>query len=117
MSVRDQIRAATLGEKSEFRSEVVKYNGVEVEVRQPSVKARKELFKRCMDEAGRVDTMEFLTWSVIYNTYVPNSNELVFEDTDYDAMVEKPAGGFMDQFGEVAARVMNVEEDEDVEKK
>ena len=111
MSVRDAIRKATLGTTAKFKSEKVKFNGVEVEIRQPSVKGRKELFHRCMDEAGRVDTMEFLTWGVIYNTYVPGTDELVFEDSDYDALVSRPSGGFLDKFGEVAARLMNEEED------
>ena len=123
MSVRDELRKATLGTKVEFRKKVVNYNGMDFEIRQPSVKARSELFKRCTDDKGKVDLMNFLTWSVIFNTYVPDdakdadgnpspdAGKLVYEEGDYATLVEKPAGGFMDQFGEIASELMNVNED------
>ena len=109
-SIRDQIRAATIGEKSEFKSKIVKYNGIEVEIRQPSVKSRKEIMTKAMTDTGTIDFAEFLTFAVLYNTYVPDTEELVFEDTDYDGLMAKPTGGFMDQFGADAAELMNVED-------
>lgn len=108
-SIRDQIRAATIGAKSEFKTELVDWNGVEVEIRQPTHKSRKELFNKCKDKDGNLDATEFLVWSVIRNTYIPKTNETVFEAADYDALVEKPAGGFLDKFGEVAVRLFNPE--------
>jgi len=110
MSIRDSIRSATVGSKAEFKKEIVEFNGRKVEIRQPSVKVRRELFKRCMDDQGRVDSMDFLVWAVIYNTYVPGTDERVYDEEDYDAFISKPAGGFMDKFGEVASKLMNVEE-------
>jgi len=101
-----------MGAKSEFKNKIVKYKGIEVEIRQPSYKARKEVMQRAM-EGDKINTLEFLVWAVIENTYVKGTNERVFEDTDYDSLVEKPVGGFMDKFGEVAAELMNVEEDLD----
>ena len=111
-SIRDQIRSATIGEKSEFKSKIVKYNGVEVEIRQPSVKSRKDIMAKAMTDNGTVDFAEFLTFAVLFNTYVPDTNELVFEDTDYDALMAKPTGGFLDKFGSDAAELMNVEDGE-----
>ena len=115
MSLRDQIRTATLGSGAKFKSEVVEYNGIEVEIRQPSVKVRTELFNKCMDENGRVKMTEFLVWAMIYNTFVPNTEELVFEEEDYDSLMARPAGGFLDKFGNKASELLNVEDD--IEKK
>jgi hypothetical protein len=114
MSVRDNIRAKTVGANSEFRKKTIKYEGIEVELRQPSVGSRKALMHKASIE-GKLDTAEFLVWGVIYNTYVPETNELVFEESDYDVLIEKPTGGFMDQFAEVIAELMNV--NSEVEKK
>lgn len=114
-SIRDDLRAATLGAKAEFKKEIVSFGGVELELRQPSVKQRKDLFKRCMDENGRVEAMEYLTWGVLYCTFVPGTNERVYDDTDYDALMEKPSGGFLDKFGAIIGALMNV--DDDIEKK
>jgi len=111
MSNRDDIRKALLSGKSEFKSKSVTVCGIDVEVRQPSVKSRRDLMKRATNEDGVIDTGEFLVWSVIFNTFVPDSKELVFEPADYDALVEKPVGGFMDGIAEVAAEMMNVDSD------
>lgn len=109
MSDLKSIRAALLGAKVEFASKEVTVCGIKVEVRQPSVKSRRDLFKRATID-GVMDSSEFMVWAVIYNTYVPNTEERVFEDTDYEALVERPVGGFMDQISESAAEMMNVEE-------
>lgn len=113
---RDSIRKALLGSKSEFKKEVVKFNGVKVEIRQPSMKARRDIMKRATNEKG-VDVLEFIVWSVIENTYVENTEEKVFESADYDALMEKPTGGFIDKFGEVASKLMNIDEDIEAEAK
>ena len=111
MSLRDAIRKATLGSQSEFKKEVVKWNGVEVELRQPSVKQRQELFKRCVGDGGKIDSLEFMTLGVIACTYVPGTDEKVFDDTDYDGIMARPAGGFLDKFGAQIAELTNVDED------
>lgn len=111
MSTRKSIRDALLGKAPEFKKEVAEYNGVKVEIRQPTMKSRREIMNRAQDEKGKTDLFEFLVWAVIENTYVEGSDEKVFEDTDYESLMSRPAGGFMDKFGEVAASLMNVEED------
>ena len=115
MSLRDTVRAATLSQDVKFKSKIVEYNGIEVEIRQPSVKSRDELFKKCVDEDGKVNTTTFLAYGVINNTFIPGTNELIYEDSDYDVMVSKPAGGFLDKFGAIASELLNV--DDDIEKK
>ena len=108
-SLRDQIRAATVGESSHFRKKVVEWNGFKVEMREPSNKSKKELYKRCRDSEGNVDPIEFLVWSVIENTYVPDTDEKVFEKADYDSLMSKPAGGFIDKFGHAGMELFNPE--------
>lgn len=108
-SARDAIREATVGSQPNFKSETVEYNGVEVEIRQPSYKDRKNLVNKCRDKDGNLDTLDFTVWAVIYNTFVPGTNDRVFEKGDYEKLVEFPAGGFLDQFGEKAAELLNTE--------
>ena len=105
MSTRNQVRSALLS-KSEFRKEVVEYNGIKVEIRQPSVKGRQKILRDATVD-GTIDSMEFLTRSVIENTYMVGTDERVFEDADYDVLVNKPTGGFLDKFGEKCAELMN----------
>ena len=110
MSVRDNIRKATVGKATNFRKEVVEYNGEKVELRQPSIKVRNELFKRS-SKNDTFDMSDFLVWSTIYSAYVPNTNERVFEETDYDTLIEMPTGSFVDEFADKIAELMNVKKD------
>ena len=109
---RDTLRQATLGAKKHFRKEIVEFNGQEFEIRQPTIKSRSELRAKCTTvtkDGVSFDTFEFLVWSVIQNTYVPNTDERVFDDTDYNVLVENPTGGFMDKFSEIASKLLNVD--------
>jgi hypothetical protein len=42
-------------------------------------------------------------------TFVPGTNELVFCDEDYDALVSMPAGSVIDELSQTAAEFCNVE--------
>lgn len=109
---RDTLRQATLGAKKTFRSEIVEFEGSSFEIRQPTIKARAELRAKCTstkNEGVAFDMFEFLVWAVIHNTFVPGTDERVFDDTDYDSLVKSPTGGFVDEFSEVAAKLINVE--------
>ena len=115
MTNRDKLRKITLGVDPTFKKEIITYNGQEFEIRQPSIKARAELRQKCIKGTGEnldVDIFEFLVWSVIQNTYVPNSDEKVFDDEDYDTLVSNPTGGFMDTFAETAAKMVNIKVDD-----
>ena len=112
MSNRDTLRKATLGATREFRKEIVEWGGQRFELRQPTIKARATLQSKCMKIAGKdvqTDTLNFMVWSVIQNTYVPGTDDLVFEDGDFDSLVEDPTGGFLDAFFEVAAELTNID--------
>lgn len=110
-SVRDRIRSATVGKSEQFKSKTFTYNGVDVEFRQPCLKDRQLLINKARNKDGEFDFIEFLIWSVISNTYVPETNEKVYDESDYDSMVAKPSGSFVDKFGSEIAELMNVEDD------
>ena len=109
----DDLRALTVGAKKNFRTEKVDIEGAEFEVRQPSVKARDALMEKCTDKEGKLKMSEFLSWGIILNTYKPGTDEKVFSDADYKSIIEQPAGGWVDKLGNTAARLLNVQEDED----
>ncbi len=109
MSIRDELRAITVGSKKDFTSKTVKFKGKEFEIRQPSIKDRKNLRKYSVDENGDWDVLEALMWMVIFHTYVPGTNERVFEEQDYEELSSMPTGGFIDAFAEVAAKLLNVD--------
>lgn len=103
MSTRDAIRSATVGAKSDFKSEIVEWGDVKVEVRQMSIQERFELYKATMDDDDdKVDTLKWLIMLVVINTYVPGTNERVYEDTDFDLLVKQPTDGFIDKLADVA---------------
>ena len=111
-AAREALRNSTLGERNVFKSKLIKYNGSEFELRQPSIKARNTLQRDCTTfSKGEADfnPFEYLVWAVIRNTYIPGTDELVFEEADYDTLVAKPPGGFMDLFGEEISLLMNVD--------
>lgn len=116
MSNRDVLRSKLLGKTPYFRKEIVEYEGERYEVRQPTVKARGDLFKRAMKGDDKVDMMEFSLWAVILNTY-DNEGNLVFEEGDYEIMTGQPTGGLLDKLSEAATKLLNVEEDDNKRKK
>jgi len=115
MSLRDKLRTSTLGAKTPFKKEIIEYDGNEYEIRQPTIRDRSELIDKCskIDMMGnsKIDNMEFALWCVIRNTYVPNTNERVFDDQDYDVLSKMPTHCFVDHFSDVATRMLNVEID------
>jgi len=109
-SIRDQIRAATLGAKPQFKTKIVEYAGLEVEVKQPNLKDRRKLLEKARDEKGNFDVVLFTIWAVILNTYVPNTGEKVFSPEDAEAFMELNTGSFVETFSAAVSELMNTEE-------
>ena len=80
---------------------------IKVEVRQPTVKQRNDLIKKCRKSDGSMDEMEFIIQAAIHFTYDPESGERLFDQADYGALCEQPAGDFVDQFGGEAIDLLN----------
>lgn len=115
---RDKIRAATVGAEKNFTKNIVDYNGIKIEIRQPSIGGRAEIMRKCKttfkdmdgEERETFDMWEFLTMAVIYCSYVPGTEEKVFEEGDYESIFESPTGSFIDEFSTELIKILNVDE-------
>jgi uncharacterized protein (UPF0179 family) len=113
-SMRDKLRAKTVGAPKNFKSEKVVIDGETFVVLQPSVKARGEMYKRSKISTGdveRIDMGELQVWAVINCTYTTDG-EKVFEEADADNLREQPCDSFVDELGEVALKLMRMGETE-----
>lgn len=77
---KDAIRASILA-TVEPKKEIVSFRGVEIELRQPNLE---DFMNR--DEAKPNTFVAFL----ISNAYIPNTDDKVFDDADYDVLVKMP---------------------------
>jgi len=132
-SRRDQIRAATLGRSPQFRRKMITYfppkyqnvvnqdgqviglehigfeeQGIDVEVRQPTIKQRNDLLTKCRRNDGTLDEMEFILQCAIRFVYDPESGEQIYDEKDYATLISQPAGDFVDQFGGEAIELLTL---------
>lgn len=108
-SMRDKIRSATLGSQPQFKTKRVEINGAEVELRQPSIKDRREILNKCMNGDGTVDMMEFQIRSIMHCARDPETGGMVFEEEDYDVIMSNPTHSWVDELGQAVQEVMNVD--------
>jgi hypothetical protein len=116
-SLRDVLRSAVLGAKPNFKTATVTVDGQDYEVRQPTNKQRSVIMRSSRVENSKgekeADDLMLTLNAIIALTYVPNTEEKVFETTDYDILASMPAGGITDQLGNKAIQMLlNVGEDE-----
>jgi hypothetical protein len=115
VSIKD-IRSATLGQQNKFRSEKVKHGSIEVEVRQLSYADRTALIEKCTKD-DKMDTLKLQVYAVIYTVVDPETGEKVFNEADYETMVQQPSGGYVDTFSKAAFKVLGLSAEEgDAEK-
>ncbi len=119
--LKNKIRAKTIGAQKVFKSKIVKFEDIEIEIREPSVKAWGQILKSAMgtegvDSTNKMEYDKYLILSVIHCSYVPETDEKVFEDTDYEVLENLPKSGFIGEFSEIAMDMMNADQ-EKVEKK
>lgn len=82
---RDQIRSQIFSAESrKGKSKIVIFHGAEVEIRQPVIG---DIINQSEKDGATAQAMLKL---IIKNTFVPNTDERVFEDADYDALVGMP---------------------------
>lgn len=106
--LRDKIRTATVGAKKRYSSEIVDFNEVQIEVRQLSISDRKDYMSKAIDTKTQVaDILKLQVHSVIASSYVPGTDEKVFEDTDYDVISDCISGGYADVLWEAIQRLSN----------
>jgi len=113
-TARDRLRSKTLGAKKVFLKKLVEHEGDKFEIRQPTLRERSKVRKRCTsmtDDGIEFNMFEFLIWAVIGHTFVPETDEKVFSEEDYDELSDIPAGGWFDEFAEKASELCNVSTD------
>jgi hypothetical protein len=81
--VRDSVRGKIFALKT--KTKVVSFNGVDIEIRQPAVKS-------VIAGANSDDKRAAIVRMLVDNCYVPGTEEKVFEDADYDSLMEMPFG-------------------------
>jgi hypothetical protein len=82
---RDALRSAILGERP-TSSIVTLDNGMEIEVREGAVGST-------LDAVSVTDLKKRMARMLIEACYVPGTNDKVFEETDFDALMQLPASG------------------------
>jgi len=118
VSKRDSLRKLTVGAEKDFANEIVEYNGDKFEIRQPSVSVRSKILKKAsvsddFDDFGKVEFDKMQIYAVIYCTYVPDTDERVFDESDIPALKDQPTDSFVDDFAAAAMSLMNAKPQED----
>lgn len=89
---RDLLRSAAFAEDLEHERTVVEFRGQKYEVRAPTVKQKKfaENVGRKRGGDGPMDEDSFAISLIIQCTYVPGTEERVFEAADMDTFLARP---------------------------
>ncbi len=109
---RDRIRSKTVGANKIFKSKIVEYLGEKIEIRELSVKNWGVILKKMTREEGQMDFDQYLVWSVILCSFVPGTDEMVYEKADFDSLMAQPKSGFMTEFSDIASDLMKVDQKE-----
>ncbi len=88
---------------------LIEINGEKYEIRQPTIAQRNEITIRCQQGDHIIDGLAYQLWGVIMFTYNPDTNERVFEDTDYEQLANMPTGSFVDVIAQSILEVSNVD--------
>jgi hypothetical protein len=98
MSLKDKLRSITVGAKKDFKGEIIDFMGEKFEVREPSEAQYTAIYQRAYetkldgDNKGKisVNLAEQAVWGLICCTYVPGTDEHVFDENDYDSLMNMP---------------------------
>ena len=113
MGLRDHLRAMTVGRPCDFGGVIVEIEGQKFEVRKPSLRERDQIIKESGMQGAKgkhdVDTSMLQVTCVIALTYVPGTDEKVFELADMDTLLNQPAGGWIDDLATACMKSLGVE--------
>ena len=119
--LKDKIRSETIGSNKVFRFKRVTINdeGTEIEIREPTVKEWGNILRNVMTVDGdkgqtKMEYDQYLVWSVICCAFVPDTDEKVFSEEDYETLLAMPKSSWVGEFSDIALAMMqsNVEETE-----
>jgi len=97
-SARDQIRDKILGHKQHFKTSIISLFGAEIELRQPTL-------GQILDVQEGTTTKEAIIKILIQYSYVPGTNEKVFDTGDEAGLLALPYGKDLSTMNE-AIRVL-----------
>lgn len=113
-SMRDKIRQKTIGAKKQFKSKIVEIDDhLKIEVRQPSIAKRGKIMKKSKAQTGdveKIDLAELQVWGTILCCYEPDTNNRIFDESDYNSLKNMPGGGWADDIFTAVSEVINVED-------
>lgn len=98
-SMRDDIRGKIFSTKQ--KKILTSFNGAQIELRQPNLKTVLEN----LDNADRKNTVVTI---LIDYAYVPGTDERIFEDTDFDSIMELPFGSDFMEVSEAIDKLTNL---------
>jgi hypothetical protein len=84
-----------------------KYNGIDLEWRQPTI-------QQSMNEQEGNEGKNFMVLMLISHTYVPGTNELFFEPDDYDTLCDMPLTGDFNNVTQKIAKLLDLGVDQKV---
>jgi len=89
-------------------------NGVEVEMRQPSVGMRNRAIaeSRMEGDSGSLNPMDFVLRIVCYCTYAPGTGQRVFSNRDFDKLNELTEAPWLDELCAAANELVSVSKEE-----
>ncbi len=99
---RDDIRAALIGSRPKGETKLVTLYGMELELHQPTLEAILKARDQPDDKARTVAM-------IVEYTYVPGTNDRVFEDSDAPHILQWPFGPDMTKFQEAIADLTGVD--------
>ena len=106
LKLKDVLRKATVGSNKVFKKSVMDFDGNSVEFRSVTVRDRDNIRNKATDKDGNIQMAAFQIWAIIFMTYVPESDERVFEEADFESLMSQPAGSFVDKFAEEALKLL-----------
>ena len=108
MATRDEIRRATLGSPAVVESATVEWNGVQLEVRRPTLRLQREIERASTLKDGSRDALAQVAHALIQCVYVPGTGEHVFDRADVDGLLDRSekdfVGVLMRALGELASK-------------
>lgn len=115
---KEALRNAALS-RPQFIRQTVVHEGNTYEVRQPSVALRGEIMKAARTQmvkgkkgedveidASSMDLSRMQAMTVICCTFLPGTDERLFDEADIDALLAMPAGGLFDKLSDMGQKLM-----------
>lgn len=102
---RARLRAATLGSEFKQKVEIVEANGEKLEVRKLTIAQQKYIQRTAVKRDKSADDTRVAVLTVIYCTYVPGTDEHVFDEKDEDELSSKSVDDWVELLFDAVAAV------------